>query len=129
MAFSTFGLVVKMQDNPPLMNKICLVRLPIDMSLGDTNNPTTWSRTKRHSLRKSHFCIILSAKKSSENKSRFELQLFVLHLFGVGKQTKVEKFPHNHFFFLLPFIKTAPSTSVSFGAPLLSPRFKPLKKT
>ena len=129
MAPSTLGPVVKMQDNPPLNNEICSVRLPIDMSLGDTTNPTTWSGTGGHGLGKPHSGIVLSAKESSEDESRFELQLLVLRSFGVGGRAKVEKSPHNHLLLPLPFAETPPSTPVGFGAPLVSPRFKPLKET
>lgn len=34
MALSTLDPVVMIQDNPPLRNEICSIRLPIDMSLG-----------------------------------------------------------------------------------------------
>lgn len=128
MASSSLGPVVIMQDNPPINNEICSIRLPIDMSLGDTTNPTTWTGMEDHGLGKPYSCIVMSVNESSKDESRIELELLVLRSFGVGGQAKVEKSLHNHFLLPLPFAETLPSTPVGFGAPLISPRFKPLKK-
>lgn len=99
------------------------------MSLGDTTNPPTWSVTGGHGLGKPHSCIVLSVTESSADGSRFELQVLVLRSFGVGGRANVEKSPHNHLLLPLPFAGTPPSTPVGFGAPLLNPKFEPLKET
>ena len=127
MAPSTLGPVVILQDKLPLKYEICSIRLPIDMPLGDTTNPTTWSGTGDHGLGKPHSCIVLSMKivlsveESSKDESRYELEVLVLRSFGVGGRAKVIKnSPHNHLLLPLPCAGTPLSTPVGFGAPLVS---------
>ena len=129
MAPSSLGPIVIMQDNPPLNNEICSIRLPTNMPLGETTNPTTWSGAGGHGLGEPHSCIVLSARESSKDESILKLQLLVLRSFRVGGRAKVEKPLHNHLLLPLPFAETPLSTPVGFGVPLVSPRFKPLKET
>lgn len=129
MAPSTLGPVVILQDKLALKYEICSIRLPIDMSLGDTTIPTTWSGTGDHGLGKPHSCIVLSVEESSKDESRYELEVLVLRTFGVGGRAKVKNSPHNHLLLPLPCAGTPLSTPVGFGAPLVSPRFQSLKET
>lgn len=89
MAPSTLGPTVLMEDNPPLVNEICSMRLPIDMSLGDITNSITWTGTGGQGLGHPHFCIVLRVV-GSEDESQFTLKLFVLCSFGVGGRAKAE---------------------------------------
>lgn len=83
MAPSTSGPPVLMQDNLPLANEICSIRLPIDMYLGDTTNSTTWSGTGGQGPGHPHSCIVLRVTET-EDPSKFKLELLVLRSFGVG---------------------------------------------
>lgn len=75
MAPSTLGPVVLMQDNPPLSNEICSIRLPVNMSLGDTTNPNTRSGTGSWTgLGHPHSRIVLRVVEP-EDESKFKLEL------------------------------------------------------
>lgn len=128
MAPSTLGPAVLMQDNMPISNEICSIRLPIGTSLGDTTNSATWTGMGGQSLGKSHFCIVFRGLES-EDDSKITLELLVLRSFGVRGRETAEKSLHTHLLLPLPVGETPPPTPVGFGTPLKSPRFQPLKET
>lgn len=44
MAPNTLGPAIQIKDTPlTRRNEIVLIKLPVEMSLGDTTNPSTWS--------------------------------------------------------------------------------------
>ncbi len=131
MAPNTLGPVTLIQDSPPIKNEIVSIKLPLDMSLGDTTNPSTWSGTQGQGLGHAHACIVMSVEES-DDASRFRLEILVMRSFGTSNaRSKVEESPFTQMLLPLPFAfgATPPPTPVGFGAPLACPRFQPLRET
>lgn len=64
MSPSTLGPAIQAKDTLTRRNEIVLIKLPVEMSLGDTTKPSTWSGGQ--GLGYVHPCIILSMEYIGE---------------------------------------------------------------
>lgn len=91
MAPSTLGPVMLLKDGCPFRNEICSIRFELDMSLGDTTNPSTWSGTHGQSG-SAHSCILLDLEPNDDG-SAFIGEVLMMRPFGTGGRTKVQNSP------------------------------------
>lgn len=129
MAPSNLGPVMSLEDSNSFKNEICSIRFPLDMSLADATNPSTWSGTHGQSG-SAHSCIVLDLEPN-DDASTFNCEVLMMRSFGTGGRTKVQNSPFTDILLPLPFGFGAPppSTPVSFGVPLKCGIFEPLKET
>ncbi len=72
MAPNTLGPAIQIEDTLTRRNEIVLIKLPVEISLGDTTS--TWSGSRGQGLGYAHPCIILSMEYIGEtSKVRIEL--------------------------------------------------------
>ena len=132
MAPSKLGPLVALEDNTPIPMEVILIRLPLNMSCGDTTNPTNWEGTGLPSetgerVGEPHSCIVLWIEENVDG-SLMKLELLVMRSFGNGGRATARQSRNPHLLLPLPFGEPPPPTPVGFGAPLQCPRFEPLKE-
>lgn len=100
MAPSTLGPIMSLDDGTPFRNEICSIRFALDMSFGDTTNPSTWSGTHGQSG-SAHSCIVLDLEPN-DDASAFMGEVLMMRSFGTDGRTKVQKSPFTDILLPLP---------------------------